>query len=98
VNELGKIIERTIDHFGQLDVLVNNAADPSCKARIYDANAAEEFERTLAVNLNAPYRLSNLASAHLIKTKGSIINVSSVHSNRAVGSTLNSVQFKIGEE
>ena len=64
-------------------MLVNNAA-MSWSTRIYDGNAPEMFEKTFAVTLKAPYRLTNLASTHLMKTKGSIINVSSVQSTRAV--------------
>lgn len=73
-----RIINETIKHFGRLDVLVNNAGILKIDSVIeFNAN---DFDRVLNVNLKAPIVLTNLAVPHLEKTKGNVVNVSSVAS------------------
>ncbi len=85
--DLERIMETTIKHFGQLDVLVNNAA-VSLGKKIEDLKAVEAFDYTIKVNLRAPYVLTHLAVPHLSKTKGCAVNVSSTHSSRSVRSEI----------
>ncbi len=81
--DLERIIETTIKHFGRLDVLVNNAG-VALPQIILHAKAVEAFDHTIKVNLRAPYVLTHLAVPHLSKTKGCVVNVSSVRSSRVV--------------
>lgn len=71
-----RIIDETIKHFGQLDVLVNNAGivtqDNIVNFKI------EEFDRIFNTNVRSVATLTSLAVPHLEKTKGNIVNVSSV--------------------
>lgn len=71
-----RIIDETIKHFGKLDVLVNNAG-----ILVID-NILEfdisNFDRLFDVNVRAVAILTNLAVSHLEKTKGNIVNVTSV--------------------
>ena len=70
-----ELIARTLDQFGRLDVLVNNAG----MSPVYDSLAAiseELYDKTLAVNLKGPFRLGALAAAHMAAHDGgSIINI-----------------------
>lgn len=70
-----ELIADCIRQFGRMDLLVNNAG-------IYVAADAEHtsddnWSRTMAVNLSAPFYLSREAMPHLRKTKGAILNVAS---------------------
>jgi meso-butanediol dehydrogenase/(S,S)-butanediol dehydrogenase/diacetyl reductase len=70
-----RLIEDCIRQFGRLDVLINNAG-------IYirgDATetSADDWRKTLAVNLDAPFFLSKASIPHLRKSKGAIINIAS---------------------
>ena len=68
-------VAATVARFGQLDALCNVAG------LIYLANTAQmpldQFQRTLAVNLAAPFLLSQAAIPHLLEAKGAIVNVAS---------------------
>ena len=73
------LIATTLERFGQIDVLVNNAG-------ISDAiNPAEQadidsFRAVVDVNLNACFLLAGLAATDMIsRSRGSIINIASVH-------------------
>jgi len=81
--DLERVMETTIKHFGYLDVLVNNAGI-SLLQNIAHVKAVEVFDYTIKVNLRAPYVLTHLAVPHLSKTKGCVVNVSSVQSSRTV--------------
>ncbi len=65
----------SVDAFGTVDVLVNNAAVYGGLDRAVRVSVAE-FDRTMAVNLRGPWLLVKLLAPHLAKD-GSIINVTS---------------------
>jgi len=68
-------IERTVAEFGQLDILVSNAAHQSRKAKPEDVDD-EEFDRTFRTNVYAYFRLVRAALPHL-KPGAAIIATSS---------------------
>ncbi|KAL0818035.1 hypothetical protein ABMA28_008576 [Loxostege sticticalis] len=72
-----RIINDTIQKFGKLDVLVNNAGVLEY-GTILDGTILESFDKTIGINLRAPVHTTMLATPHLVKTKGNIVNVSSV--------------------
>lgn len=71
-----RIISETVAHFGKLDVLVNNAAIGSDKTIM--ASNMDDFDTMMNTNLRSVVILTKLAVPYLEKTKGNIVNVSSI--------------------
>ena len=71
-----EIVARTIERFGGLDTLVNNAGVAS-SGPITDV-ADEDIDRVLGINVKGVIYLCRAAVPELEKTKGSIVNTSSV--------------------
>ncbi|XP_072934057.1 3-oxoacyl-[acyl-carrier-protein] reductase FabG-like [Epargyreus clarus] len=71
-----RIVQKTVDKFGKLDVLVNNAgvSRPGC---VLEGDILQAYDMVMNTNLRAVMHLTTLATPHLIKTKGNIINISS---------------------
>jgi NAD(P)-dependent dehydrogenase (short-subunit alcohol dehydrogenase family) len=74
------IIDQTVDAFGGLDVLVNNAAEQHVQERIEDVSRAQ-LEQTFRTNFFAMFDLCRLAMPHL-KEGSCIINTTSVTAYR----------------
>jgi 3-oxoacyl-[acyl-carrier protein] reductase len=81
------VLERTVQaHFGRWDVLVN------CAGAFFYTPLAQvslaQWEESLAVNLTAPFRLTQAILAHVTahRSSGCVINIGSVHG--AVGDAL----------
>ncbi len=73
IDSLGEAVE---EGFGGLDVLVNNAATSSWKT--LDGMTVEDWDRTLGVNLRAPFLLAKAFKESMTaRGGGSIINVTS---------------------
>jgi len=76
------LIAKTIEQFGRIDILVNNAAINPYYGPLEGSDEAV-FDKIMAVNVKAPWLLSNLALPHMKKNGGgSIINISSVEGLR----------------
>lgn len=70
-----QLVEDTVGKFGKLDVLVNNAGFADFGP--FEQVTSDGWRRTLAVDLDSVFFGCREALAHLLKTKGSIINLSS---------------------
>jgi len=79
------LIAQTIERFGHIDVLVNNAGIDNTEPAV-EVDLAD-FSRELEVNLVAPFELSRLAAREMIASErgGSIINIASVLGMVGVG-------------
>ncbi|MBD2431417.1 MULTISPECIES: SDR family oxidoreductase [Fischerella] len=69
-------IQQTIDEFGKLDILVNNAAEQHPQKSIEDISK-EQLEQTFRTNIFSMFFLTKAALKHL-QEGGSIINTTSV--------------------
>lgn len=70
------VVQRTIDRFGALDGLINNAGVLQPIAPMADADP-QEWTNNLAVNLLGPFYLTHYALPYLRRSRGRVINVSS---------------------
>jgi NAD(P)-dependent dehydrogenase (short-subunit alcohol dehydrogenase family) len=70
-----QVVRQTLDTFARLDALCNVAAVfvPSHTTEMTDA----QWDRSLAVNLSAPFRLIRAAIPALLETEGAVVNVTS---------------------
>ncbi|MFI6760831.1 glucose 1-dehydrogenase [Micromonospora sp. NPDC050417] len=73
------VVERAVEEFGRIDVLVNNAAYQMTHKTIEEITD-DEWQHTFDVNITAMFRLVQAASPHL-GTGASIINTSSINSD-----------------
>ena len=77
---LPNLISETINHFGSLDVLINNASTYYA-SEIGDIDEAK-WQDLMGSNLKAPLFLSQAAAPELRKNHGCIINITDMHIER----------------
>jgi 3-oxoacyl-[acyl-carrier protein] reductase len=83
------LVETTAKHFGQIDVLVNNAGTTRfIPFPDLDAVTDEVWRVILGINLMGPWYASRAAAPHLKRSRGCIVNVASIAGLRASGSSL----------
>ncbi|XP_045210427.2 estradiol 17-beta-dehydrogenase 8-like [Mercenaria mercenaria] len=75
-----RLVKSAIDKFQQLDVVIHNAGITAYHKTM--DTSMEEFDLVMRTNLRAPFYLSKLCLPYLIKTKGNIVNVSSISGQR----------------
>ncbi|KAF8774196.1 Tropinone reductase 2 like protein [Argiope bruennichi] len=75
-DDLKRIVDSTVNHFGKLDILVNNAG--ILQNGTVESGSLQVFDDVMGINVRSVYLLSHLAIPHLKKTKGNIVNVSSI--------------------
>jgi len=80
VHALPSLVAVVLDHFGRLDVLINNASS-FYPTPVGDITTAQ-FEDLIGTNLRAPLFLSQAAAPALRATRGLIINMADIHGQR----------------
>jgi NAD(P)-dependent dehydrogenase (short-subunit alcohol dehydrogenase family) len=80
-DDLRRVVAATLERFGRIDVVVNNAGMSDATGARADQQDPAAFRSVVEVNLNACFVLASLAAASMIERGegGSIINISSIH-------------------
>lgn len=68
-----ELVARVAKRLGAIHVLVNSAA--IMERTPFGETTAEQWERIFALNLRAPFLLSQAAATHLRKSRGAIVNI-----------------------
>ncbi len=81
--QVNRMVQATVDRFGRLDVLVNNAGIE--KQAPFLEKSEEEWDRVIAVDLKGPFLCTQAAARMMVKQRiaGTVINISSVHEDLA---------------
>ncbi|CAC5388414.1 17-beta-hydroxysteroid dehydrogenase 14 [Mytilus coruscus] len=76
-SDIKNIVEKTVEEFGRIDCLINNAGTHPLSHTI-DEFSAEDFRKLLDLNLINYFLFSKYSLPYLRKTEGNIINISSL--------------------
>ncbi len=78
--ELPAMVQETIQRFGRLDAVVNNASSffPTPLGEIADA----QWDDLIGTNLKAPLFLAQAAASELRRNHGAIVNIVDIHAER----------------
>jgi pteridine reductase len=80
ISQIPRLISQTIQKFGKLDALINNAS--SFFATPVGAITEAGWDDLIGSNLKAPLFLSQEAAPHLKNQLGCIVNIVDIHANR----------------
>lgn len=89
-----KVMDMTIQKYGRIDILVNAAG--IIGSGTIETTQRDAWDQMMNINLRSPFLLTQLAVPHLEKTKGAIVNVSSVTGTRAFPGVLSYCVSKAG--
>jgi len=75
MEELKVLVDKTVEKYGGIDILVNNAASNPVFGPVHETTL-EAFDKIMNVNVKAAFELSRLCFPHLRKSAGaSVINI-----------------------
>ena len=85
------LVEKTVDYFSGVDVIINNAGTTkfAFDHSNLDALNSEDFLKIYACNVVGPYNLVKFAKPHLVKSRApSVVNVASIAGVTGIGSSV----------
>lgn len=74
--DVSRLIEQSLQRFGRIDALINNAGK-SARGAILDTTPAD-FEHLLDLNLLSTVRCTRSAAPHLLASRGHLVNIGSL--------------------
>lgn len=85
-----RLVARTVDRYGRLDLLVNNAGTTvTIPQADLEAATTEIWRRILEVNILGTWHVTTAAVPHLRKSpNGHVVNVTSLGGQRPIGSSI----------
>jgi NAD(P)-dependent dehydrogenase (short-subunit alcohol dehydrogenase family) len=76
-SDMDRMFKSAADHFGMVNILINNAGVMVSRTKIMDCEE-KDWHQTIETNLTGVYLCSKIALPYLIKSKGNIVNISSI--------------------
>ena len=73
---MSQLVTDVVNRFGRIDVLVNNAG-VAPGGKVHEASI-DDWKQVMSINVDGVFYASRAALPELLKTKGAIVNVSSV--------------------
>ena len=81
--DLNRLLDTTIKTFGKLDILVNNAGFGGF-SKLTDPDYSQKLRQLFETNLHSVVYLTQKSVEYLEKTKGNVVNISSIKGLRPV--------------
>jgi NAD(P)-dependent dehydrogenase (short-subunit alcohol dehydrogenase family) len=85
-SQVDRLINETVENYCQIDVLVNAAV--IIKNGSIETTALDDWDKMMNINVRSVFYMMQRCVEHLAKTKGNIVNVSSVTGQRAFPNVL----------
>ena len=81
LDRLADVVQQTIEKYGRVDIVVNNAGGATSKPLL--DTRVDDLESTFHFNISAAFELVRLATPHLLERGGSVVNIGSMAGQNA---------------